>query len=80
MWSPLENSPKDKVPFNWGPEHQEAFNQMKKKRLSEPPYSHITIQRKKLYYKHMQNQRLGACLLQEQRPVYFMSKALTEVH
>ena len=49
---PIRELSKDKVPFNMGPEHQEAFNQMKR-RLLEPPYSHITIQRKKLYYKQM---------------------------
>ena len=27
---PIGELSKDKVPFSWGPEHQEAFNQMKK--------------------------------------------------
>ena len=26
---PIRESSKDKVPFNWGPEHQSAFIQMK---------------------------------------------------
>ena len=39
---PITELSKDKVPFNCGPEHQEVFNQVKR-RLSEPPYLHITI-------------------------------------
>ena len=27
---PIRELSKDKVPFNWGPEHQQAFTQMKK--------------------------------------------------
>ena len=27
---PVKELAKDKVPFNWGPEHQEAFNLIKK--------------------------------------------------
>ena len=30
LWSPSENLAKGKVSFNWGPEHQSAFTQMKK--------------------------------------------------
>ena len=28
---PIRELAKDKVPFNWGPEHQSAFTQMKKR-------------------------------------------------
>ena len=33
---PICELPKDKVPFNWGPEHQQAFTQMKEEIASTP--------------------------------------------
>ena len=33
---PIRELSKDKVPFNWGPEHQQAFTQMKKETASAP--------------------------------------------
>ena len=33
---PIRELAKDKVPFNWGPEHQSAFTQMKKEIASAP--------------------------------------------
>ena len=33
---PIRELFKDKVPFNWGPEHQQAFLQMKKEIASAP--------------------------------------------
>ena len=33
---PIWELAKDKVPFNWGPEHQSAFTQMKQKIISAP--------------------------------------------
>ena len=33
---PIRQLAKDKVPFNWGPEHQSAFIQMKKEIASTP--------------------------------------------
>ena len=50
---PIRELSKDKVPFNWGPEHQPEFRQIKG-RLLEPLYSLITVQRKKPYYRQMQ--------------------------
>ena len=50
---PIRELSKDKVPFNWGPEHQAAFKQIKR-RLLEPQCLLITIQRKKPHYRQMQ--------------------------
>ena len=46
---PIRELFKDKVPFNWRPEHQEAFNQMKKE-IVGASYLHIIIQGKKQCY------------------------------
>ena len=64
--------------MNWGPEHQSTFTQMK----TEIASTHILA-----YYNHKKQivlqtdvsiKGLGACLLQEEKPVYFASKALTD--
>ena len=37
---PIRGLSKDKIPFNWGPEHQQAFIQMKKENC-KCSYTHI---------------------------------------
>ena len=63
---PIREPFKDKVPFNWGPEHQQAFVQMRKEIASAPiftyynPKKQTTLQTdasvKSLVYYKMQNQ------------------------
>ena len=48
---PIIELSKDKVPFNWGPEHQAAFTQMKFQVL---PYWHVTTPRSKPCCRQMQ--------------------------
>ena len=50
---PIRKLSKDKVLFNWCPEYQEAFRQMKRK-LPELPYLHITTQENKQSHKQTQ--------------------------
>ena len=49
---PIRELSKDKVPFNWGPEHQKAFTQMKKE-FSSAPILAITTPRNKLCCRQM---------------------------
>ena len=44
--NPIRELSKDKVPFNWDPEHQEAFKQMKTE-IARAPYWHITTKENK---------------------------------
>ena len=44
---------KDKVPFNWAPEHQEAFKQMKREIVRVPILAYYNP-KKELYCKQMQ--------------------------
>ena len=68
---------KDKVPFNWGLEHQAAFIQMKKEIASAPilayynPKKHTTLQT------DASIKGIGACLLQDAKSVYFATRDLT---
>ena len=75
---PIRKLSKDKVPFNWGPEHQEAFNQMKEGIVRAPRITYYNLRKETVLQTDASTKGLGTCLLQEKRPVYFVSKALTE--
>ena len=77
MQSQLGNS-KDKVPFNWGSEHQEAFKEMKKEIGRAPIHPYYNQRKQTVLQTDASIKELGACLLQDEKPVYFASKALTE--
>ena len=66
------------MPFNLGPEHQETFNQIKKEIIRVPMLTYYNPKKETVLQTDASTKGLGTCLLQEQRPVYFMSKALTE--
>ena len=69
---------KDKVPFNWGPEHQAAFKQIKKEIVRSPILAYYNPKKETILQTDTSIKGLGACLLQDQKPVYFMSNVLTE--
>ena len=71
-------SSKDKVLFNWDPEHQEAFKQMKREIARAPILAYYNPRKQTVLQTDASIKGLGACLLQEAKPVYFASKALTE--
>ena len=76
---PIRELAKDKVPFNWCPEHQSAFTQMKKEIASAPILAYYNPKTQTVLQLDLSIKGLGACLLQEEKPVYFASKALTDV-
>ena len=71
---------KEKVPFNWDPKHQSAFTQMKQEIISTPILVYYNPKKQTVLQTDASIRGLGACLLQEEKPVYFASKALTEAH
>ena len=75
---PIRELSKDKVPFNWGPEHQEAFKQMKKEIARVPIHAYYDPRPQTVLQTDASIKGLGACLLQDEKLVYFGSKALTE--
>ena len=75
---PIRELCKDKVPFNWGPEHQAAFKQMKHEIVRAPILAYYNPKKETVLQTDASVKGLGACLLQDQKPVYFASKALTE--
>ena len=70
---------KDKVPFNWGPEHQESFAMLKKELVRAPVLVYYNPQKETILQTDASTKGLGACLLQDEKPIYFASKALTEI-
>ena len=74
---PIRELSKNKVPFNWGPEHQAAFKQMKKEIVRAPILTYYNPKKETILQTDA-SIRLGACLLQDQKQVYFVNKAITE--
>ena len=75
---PIRELSKERVPFNWGPEHREAFNAMKKELVKAPILAYYDPNKEMVLQIDTSIKGLGACLLQQGKPVYFASKALTE--
>ena len=67
---------KDKVPFNWGPEHQQAFVHMKKEIASTPVLTYYNPKKQTTLQTEASIKGLSACLLQDSKPMCFASKAL----
>ena len=77
---PIRELAKDKVPFNWGLEHQYVFIKMKKESESAPLLAYYNPNKQTVLQTNASIKGLGACLLQDEKPVYFASKALTDAH
>ena len=76
---PIRELSKEKVPFNWGPEHDEAFCSIKKEVTAAPILAYYNPNKPTVLQMDTSCKGLGACLLQNEKPVYFASKALTEM-
>ena len=75
---PIRELSKHKVPINWTPEHQQAFTQMKKEILNAPVLAYYNPKKQTVLVTDANVKGLGTCLLHEEKPVYFESKALTD--
>ena len=75
---PIRELSKEKVPFNLGPEQQASFKQMKKEIARTPILAYCNPKKETILQTEESIKGLGACLLQDQKLVYFASKALTE--
>ena len=74
----IHNLVKERVPFNWGLEHNEAFTLIKKEVTAAPILAYYNPKKLTVLQTDASCKGLGACLLQNKKPVYFTSKALTE--
>ena len=76
---PIQELSKEKVPFNWGLEHDSAFQLIKKEIVAAPILAYYNPNKPTILQTNASCKGLGACLLQNEKPVYFVSKALTEM-
>ena len=76
---PIRELFKDTIPFNWGPEHEEAFKLVNREIAATPILAFYNPRKQTVLQTDASTKGLGPCLLQDQKPVYFASKALTEV-
>ena len=74
---PLGSYPK-RVLFNWGPEHREAFNTIKREVVKVPILAYYNPNKETVLQTDGIIKGLGTCLLQHGKPLYFASKDLTE--
>ena len=75
---PIRELSKEKAPFNWGPEHQSTFDLMKKEIASTLVLAYYNPKKQTVLKIDASIKGLGACLLQDEKLVYFTSKALTD--
>ena len=75
---PIRELVNDKVPFNWGQEHQESFAMLRKEIIRAPILAYYNPQKETVPQTDGSTKGLGACLLQDEKPIYFATKALTE--
>ena len=69
---------KEKVAFNWGPEHQAAFKLVKKEIAVAPIVAIYDPTKTTVLQTDASINGLGTCLLQDEKAVYFTSTALME--
>ena len=75
---PIKELAKEKVAFNWGPEYQAAFKLAKKGIAAAPILAYNDQKKTTVLQTDASINGLGACLLQDEKLVYFASKALME--
>ena len=75
---PIRELAKEKVAFNWGPEHQAAFKLVNKEIAVAPILAYYDPKKTTVLQTDASINGLGTFLLQDEKPVYFASKALTE--
>ena len=75
---PIRELAKERVAFHWGQEHQAAFKLVKKEIAVVPILAYYDPKKTRVLQTDASINGLGACLLQDEKPVYFASKALTE--
>ena len=73
---PLRGLMKKHAPYEWGPEHNQAFNNIKKEIVEAPILRYYDPKKEIVLQTDASIKGLGTCLLQDRYPIYFASKSL----
>ena len=76
---PSHDLTKKHVPYACGPEHNQAFDSIKKEIVQAPILRYYNPKKAKVPQIDASIKGLGACLLQHGPPIYFASKSLHDV-
>ena len=76
---PLRDLKKKHAPYAWGPEHNLAFDNIKKKIVQAPILIYYNLKKETVLQTDASIKGLGACLLQDGHPIYYASKSLHDV-
>ena len=75
---PLHDLTKKHAPYVWGPEHSQAFDDIKKEIVQAPILKYYDPRKEIALQIHASIKCCGACLLQDRHSVYFTSKSLQD--
>ena len=73
---PIRELSKDKVLFNWGPEHHATFKQIKKEIVRAPILAYYNPKKETTLQTDASVKGLGTCLLQDQKQSTLQAKCL----
>jgi len=79
LTAPLQELLKESHQFDWSPAHQEAYNKIKDSISSEVTLTYLDPKKEIMLQVDTSLKGLGTALLQDYKPVAFVSKALTDV-
>ena len=75
---PLRDLMKKHAPYAWGPEHNQAFDNIKKEVVQVPILRIYDLKKETVLQTDAFIKGLGICLFQDRHPVYFASKSLQD--
>ena len=75
---PLRDLTKKHAPYAWGPEHNQAFDNIKKEIFQAPILRYYDLKKETVLQTDASIKGLGACLFQDGHPIYFASKSLQD--
>ena len=75
---PLQDLIKTNSPYIWGPEHTIVMNAIQEEMVKAPILKYFDLRQKTVPQTDASCKGLGACLLQDGHPIYFLNKSLTD--
>ena len=69
---------KKHAPYAWGPEHNQAFDSIKKEIVQAPILRYYDPKKETFLQTYAAIKGLGTCSRQDNHPIYFASKSLQD--